>query len=684
MGDEDRSAANIRTIEAEVNQLRQAMARKQDKASKQREDLLQSLRCQITDLQHEVALAQDEVKVRDKDLAACQLVVARLKAGEVQRLADISDLKAKLSVASEQGQSLRTSLEQAQKDLKIARDDQRSACIRAENSEKLQNEDIQRRESQFFQLIADKDAQLALQNEEIGRLKVDIQRAEDVKTQFSHLQLERQTLKSELLATKRALEASSRPIDSSLQEATLTRLVEDRLKSAEMLYLSTINDKSEAIEARDKLIRSLQFDIQACKQQFTHEQTLRSTESAANKREIAYLREKYELEMEHFREISAKQFENMERNYREQGERLNSRIGELIRDNERLGKRQGEATVLPVPLSNTTEIQQYRSQISSLQAEVADLRVAVQAKDQQVQAFRTKQALEVRLNTEKDELRIDLDYATSRLRILEVENARLQAEMKDAAELNKRSSLSLDSPDLKGSLRRLWESKTPVGQSAEVRGLEQENVQLKEIIAEMRTEMESIQNRIGSERLALAEKQTQAALRIEELETARNQLREDCERLTSDANRLQSDYFQAKREILQLTIERDQLIEISTSLRAELSLGEEGQVQSSAGVVALQGALDAIAKRTEVQPVNPLPALQVLTKKLYRPKPAVPKYEAFEEVREEEAVQSLLPKGNSDRETQSQKQQREQLAKKGGRPKVRNYNLKGEPGDFVL
>ena len=158
MGDEDRSAANIRTIEAEVNQLRQAMARKQDKASKQREDLLQSLRCQITDLQHEVALAQDEVKVRDKDLAACQLVVARLKAGEVQRLADISDLKAKLSVASEQGQSQRASLEQAQKDLKIARDDQRSACIRAENSEKLQNEDIQRRESQFFQLIADKDA----------------------------------------------------------------------------------------------------------------------------------------------------------------------------------------------------------------------------------------------------------------------------------------------------------------------------------------------------------------------------------------------------------------------------------------------------------------------------------------------------------------------------------------------
>lgn len=135
---------------------------------------------------------------------------------------------------------------------------------------------------------------------------------------------------------------------------------------------------------------------------------------------------------------------------------------------------------------------------------------------------------------------------------------------------------------------------------------------------------------------------------------------------------------------MQLTIERDQLIEISSSLRAELSLGDEGQVQSSAGVVALQSALDAIAKRTDVQPVNPLPALQVLTKKLYRAKPAVPKYEAFEEVREEEAVQSLLPKGNSERETQSQKQQREQLAKKAGKPRVRNYNLKGEPGDFVL
>lgn len=682
MGDEDRSADNIRIIEAEVNQLRQEMARKQEKALKQREDILQSLRSQIADLQHEVALAHDEVKGKDKDLAACQLAVTRLKASEVQRQADMSDLKAKLSVASEQAQSLRESLEQALKDLKTARDDQRSACIRAENSAQLQNEEIQRRESHFFQLIADKDAQLTLQNEEIVRLKVDIQRTEEAKRQVSSLQSERQTLKSELQAVKRALESLSHPTDPSLQEATLNHMVEDRLKAAEMLYIATINDKSAAIEAKDRVIRSLQFDIQACKQQFTHEQTLRSTESAANKREIAYLREKYEQEMEHFREISSKQFENMERNYREQGERLNSRIGELVRDKERLGTRQKEVSALPA--ENTAEIEQYATQIGLLKAQLEEVRLAMQTKDQQLQEVRKKLAVETRLNAEKDELRTELNYVTSRLRILEVENARLQGELKDSAELNKRSSLSLDSPDLKGSLRRLWESKTPVGQSAEVRGLEQENVQLKEIIAEMRTEMEAIQSRIGSERLVMTEKQTQAALRIEELETARNRLSEDCERLTSEANRLQSEYFQAKREILQLTIERDQLIEISSSLRAELSLGDEGQVQSSAGVVALQGALEAIAKRTEVQPVNPLPALQVLTKKLYRPKPAVPKYEAFEEVREEEAVQSLLPKGNSERETQSQKQQREQLAKKGGRPRVRNYNLKGEPGDFVL
>jgi hypothetical protein len=80
-----------------------------------------------------------------------------------------------------------------------------------------------------------------------------------------------------------------------------------------------------------------------------------------------------------------------------------------------------------------------------------------------------------------------------------------------------------------------------VGQSAEVRGLEQENVQLKEIIAEMRTEMESIQNRIGTERLAMTEKQTQAAIRIEELEAARNQLIDDCERLAGETNRLQNE-----------------------------------------------------------------------------------------------------------------------------------------------
>ena len=545
MGDDDRIAADIRSREAEVNQLRQEIARKQTKAAKQRDDVLQSLRLQISDFQHQLALAQDEVKSRDKELASSQAAIARLKAGDIQRQADMSDLKAKLSVAAEQGQSLRIALDQAQRDLKSARDDQRSACIRAEASEKLQNEEKQRREAQLFQLIADKEAQLAVQNEEMIRLRVDIQRAEDLKAQFSAVQSERQSLKSELQALKRSLEASARPSDPSFQEVTLNKLVEDRLKSAETLWIATIQDKSAAIEARDKLIRSLQFDLQACKQQLTHEQTLRSTESTANKREIAYIREKYEQEMQHFREISAKQVENMERNYREQGERLSQRIGELIRDNERISKKQQETPVQPsaaaVTLSNTADIEQFRSQISTFKAEIADLKLELQTKDQQLQAFRSKQALETRLNTEKDELRIELDYANSRLRILEVENGRLQAELREAAELNKRSSLSLDSPDLKGSLRRLWESKTPVGQSAEVRGLEQENVQLKEIIAEMRTEMESIQNRIGTERLAMTEKQTQASLRIEELEAARNQLTDDCERLTGETNRLQNE-----------------------------------------------------------------------------------------------------------------------------------------------
>lgn len=137
----------------------------------------------------------------------------------------------------------------------------------------------------------------------------------------------------------------------------------------------------------------------------------------------------------------------------------------------------------------------------------------------------------------------------------------------------------------------------------------------------------------------------------------------------------------AKREIMQLTVERDQLMEISAELRAELRLGEDGQVQQSQGVVALQSALEQIAKRTEVN--SSLPALQVMTKKMYRAKPVVPKYEVFEEVREEEAVQSLLPKGNSERETASQRQQRGQM-KKAGRPKVRNYNLKETAADFVL
>ena len=108
--------------------------------------------------------------------------------------------------------------------------------------------------------------------------------------------------------------------------------------------------------------------------------------------------------------------------------------------------------------------------------------------------------------TEKEELRTELDYATSRLRLLDLENARLQAELRETGDLNKRSSLSIDSPDMRMSLRKLWDHRSPLTQSTDVKGLEQENAQLKEIIAEMRTEMEAIQMRIGADKQAMSEK----------------------------------------------------------------------------------------------------------------------------------------------------------------------------------
>ena len=514
--EEDFAAAQMSALEAEISQLRQARARNQGKASKQLEDAQQSLRLQVSDLQRQLAFAQSQLQTKDKELAQLHTHLHTLKSTEIHKNADISDLKAQLSVALEQNQSLRNTLENSQMALKTLQSEHQTLTLRAENAAKIQSEEIQLREKQFFQLITEKDTQLMGLNQEVLTLKVENQKIKELNAHIMTMQTEKQQLKVELQALKRKFESISQNPDPS----EVSKLIEDRVKSAEFLYFSTLQDKISTIESQEKQIRSLQFEIQTCKQSLMHEKTLKMTENAANKREIEFIREKYEQEMSHLQEINQKQWENMQKNHQIQVEKLT----EMINNKKKPENLTSERNEMKQIEDLKSEIANLRREISKKDQEMSQKDFDLLQKQQEVMNLKTKLSLDSHLMSDKEELRMELDYVTSRLRILEVENARLQAELKEASEPIKRSSLlSLDSPDLKGSLRKLWESKSPA-QSVEFKGLEQENAQLKEIIAEMRTEMESIQSRLSNERVIMTEKHLQSTQRIQELESQRDSL----------------------------------------------------------------------------------------------------------------------------------------------------------------
>lgn len=714
--EDDPLQAQMDAKAAEIQQLRLLQQRRRDQEVKQRSDLASALQAQLATLQAQFDLCQSALRLKDKELAAASHSLSAGRNAAVEKEAEISELKAKVSVAEEQLEVVREALECANQDAKGLREELKSTRNRLETAEKAAAEEAKSRSHHLFQLLADKDAALTAQTDELLSLRVEVQRGKDLLDQVSSLQSERQSLKAELAALRRSHESSKSP---SVSEVNIDRLVEDRLRVMENHWLLTLQEKAEQIDAKEKTIRSLQFECQSLRQQLTHEQTLRGSETVAHKRESGYIKEKYEQELTHFRALSDQQFTAMQKNYETQVERLNQRIGELVRDNDRLcaakctEKRTDTATTDLDKLQRECEEQKTESQrlrleverwksegervrteAEKLRTEAERLRLLVDEKDRTIAAMKVidmqnAQLQESRTATEKEELRTELDYATSRLRLLDLENARLQAELRETAEINKRASLSMDSPDMKGSLRRLWapDYRSQVGQSADLKSLEQENAQLKEIIAEMRTEMEAIQMRIGAEKQAMSEKTADISRIAQQLQAA-----EDARDLAQSELEQQSAVYgisriaQLKQEVVQLTVERDQLIDISASLRAELTLHEDGEVRNSANVVALQQALDAIAARTEKE--KQMPPLQVLTAKRHKRQNPLPKYAEFEAVASE-APSSQLPKKNSERETHSQRQLRTQKRGRGGRQRIRNYNARGEEeeeeqAEFVL
>jgi hypothetical protein len=291
------------------------------------------------------------------------------------------------------------------------------------------------------------------------------------------------------------------------------------------------------------------------------------------------------------------------------------------------------------------------------------------------------------------------------------------------------------------SLKRIWSgdlgSFTPPGESSDasrVRQLEEENRHYKVVINNMLAEIESIRKVVEEkDREILFLREKTAKLEFEntivnmtkeklQAETNSKELNSEIKRKDSEIQVLKDRNLKQRQEISQLKAERDQLIDISSNLKAELRSVLQGSLRSSPNytdieymnkvaeledqIQDLRSQLDSYKSRFYDSKENEPDQgpVSVLKSKLYkRPRGRsksggreLPNYERFEEISHQPAqrdedpdseetkeIDEIPPPANSGRETASQraifeKLKQSRMRRTQGVRKARNYNIREE------
>lgn len=401
-----------------------------------------------------------------------------------------------------------------------------------------------------------------------------------------------------------------------------------------------------------------------------------------------------------------------------------------FRDSADLWKKKAESAYIELEntkklqLDSDTKLRKFQEEISQLNTHHEDM------------INKLISETEEKVKSKIIDLETENDFLTKRVRDMDLQLKRYEQD------LNRKEDKS------SGSLKRIWSGDlgtfTPPGESSEasrVRQLEEENRHYKVVINNMLAEIESIRKVVEEkdrEILFLREKtaklefentivnMTKEKLQAETMkikpETDIKDVNNEIKRKDSEIQVLKDRNIKQKQEISQLKAERDQLIDISSNLKAELRSVLQGSLRSSPNytdieymnkvseledqIQDLRSQLDSYKSRFSDSKENEPDQgpVSVLKSKLYkRPRGRsksggreLPNYDKFEEISHQPAqrdedpdseetkeIDELPPSANSERETASQRAIFEKLKQSKMRRtqavrKPRNYNIRDE------
>ena len=673
------------------------------------EDLNQKLENMQEDFNYNVKLIDD----RDAELLELEHKFESLRKSTKQKDAEISELRAYLATAENQLKNENSKVRTQELILLESRDKLREELAelkwKKEDEVRKLTKSIEESERSYERMIRQKD-------EESEAFRVLISQKfekimEDYEKNFNN---EKDLLLNEISEQNNKIQSLTKN-RNDLQEQVQKILSENKAEELEKYYTEEINKLEESISDTNlqlsKLLdhtKHLSQQSELLKSQLESETQYNLNQKSFYEKELNKLKNSHQEELNFLKESYEIQIQRLNSTYTSQISRLQERISQAEEESEKAyihsqqlrdkslqnekktsseiekveeiykkDLKNSEETIRLLRLEITAKDSELKSLQENLGAwkartdqyseESKRLRIAVQETEVQVQTLRSElnsvkedrayntEALVHKLKEDYErkikELAQDLDSARARVNANYNKNiGRNQLEFAQAEKLFKKSD----------EFPKLWSEDYGPASSVKSndilnRNLQQENDDLKNIIEQMRKDMEFI---------------SQNALK----------LNEDPEKYKQLSSKL-------KNELVRVTAERDQLLEISSELRAELRMfNNNPQYQER----------DLIAKISHVQEdFSPKRFKQAYFEDNPEAKYSgqiIPNYEDFQEIlseppereekekdRDKNNPRRVLPAVNSNRETASQKEVHEKFRsnlKKTKKPVGRNYNIK--------
>jgi chromosome segregation ATPase len=766
----------ISQLEVQIAQRDKRIEELQDKLIRIQDDFnynLKLLEDRDADLQEvEFKLESLARILKDKDAEISELK-SNLAGAEQKLASEMMKLRNYEKYLAENKSDIRTQLQNLkwEKDEEIRKIKEELERQKLKYEHKLQEKDSQINDTRY-EVVRNyedllKDKEIEYKN---SRIKLE--------SEYSAALKEISRLKQEIERLSKANESSN--ILEKLKE------IEEKYRSEFNEKDARIDELTHEVFRYKDIIRNLEAEITVAKTEAAAKYDTLNWDKMNIDKELRHIKVKYEDDVKFWEATKETAVNRIQEQYKAYVEKLQQKLGELEADNDTAqvviaNLREKLMSQEKTGTREAIEIQEkQRSEMIELEHMIKQLRSQLWIKENEIQNFRDSADLWKKkaesayielentkklqldsdsklrkfqedisqLNTHHEDMINKLISETeekvkSKIIDLETENDFLTKRVRDMDLQMKRYEQDLNRKEDKSSssLKRIWSgdlgSFTPPGESSDasrVRQLEEENRHYKVVINNMLAEIESIRKVVEEkDREILFLREKTAKLEFEntivnmtkeklQAETNSKELNSEIKRKDSEIQVLKDRNLKQRQEISQLKAERDQLIDISSNLKAELRSVLQGSLRSSPNytdieymnkvaeledqIQDLRSQLDSYKSRFYDSKENEPDQgpVSVLKSKLYkRPRGRsksggreLPNYERFEEISHQPAqrdedpdseetkeIDEIPPPANSGRETASQraifeKLKQSRMRRTQGVRKARNYNIREE------